>query len=96
MRRNNEAVGKPRSGVVERGKGFLKVLAVLLLVSAICAWIALGISLYLSVERGTLVTLAIVAAVATEALFWVAAALLGIPIVEARKRIWRRSTGGRA
>ena len=38
MRRNNEAVGKPRSGVVGRGKGFLQVLSVLLLVAAICAW----------------------------------------------------------
>jgi len=82
-----------KSGVLTRGKGFLKVLAVLLLVAAVAAWISLGIGLYLDVERGTRLTLAIVAAVATEALFWTTAALLGVSVVEARKRIWRKITG---
>ncbi|MBD3837744.1 hypothetical protein [Brevundimonas sp.] len=82
-----------KPGVLTRGKGFLKVLAVLLLVAAVAAWISLGIGLYLDVERGTRLTLAIVAAVATEALFWTTAALLGVSVVEARKRIWRKITG---
>lgn len=82
-----------KPGVLIRGKGFLKVLAVLLLVAAVTAWISLGIGLYLDVERGTRLTLAIVAAVATEALFWTTAALLGVSVVEARKRIWRKITG---
>lgn len=82
-----------KPGVLTRGKGFMKVLAVLLLVAAVAAWISLGIGLYLDVERGTRLTLAIVAAVATEALFWTTAALLGVSVVEARKRIWRKITG---
>lgn len=82
-----------KPGVLTRGKGFLKVLAVLLLVAAVAAWVSLGIGLYLDVGRGTRLTLAIVAAVATEALFWTTAALLGVSVVEARKRIWRRITG---
>ncbi len=82
-----------KPGVLTRGKGFLKVLAVLLLVAAVAAWISLGVGLYLDVERGTRLTLAIVAAVATEALFWTTAALLGVSVVEARKRIWRKITG---
>ena len=68
-------------GVLSRGKGFLKVLAVLLLVAAVAAWAALGIGLYLGVERGTRLILAIVAAVTTEALFWTVAALLGVSVV---------------
>lgn len=83
----------PKKGVLTRGKGFLKVLAILLLVGAICAWIGLGIGLYLDVDRGARITLAIVAAVTTEALFWTTAALLGVSVVEARKRIWRKITG---
>ncbi len=82
-----------KPGVLTRGTGFLKVLAVLLLVAAVAAWVSLGIGLYLDVERGTRLTLAIVAAVATEALFWTTAALLGVSVVEARKRIWRKITG---
>lgn len=91
-----ETAPAAKSGVLTRGKGFLKVLAVLLLVGAVGAWISLGIGLYLDVERGTRLTLAVVAALATEALFWTAAALLGVSVVEARKRIWRRITGRKA
>ncbi len=86
-------VETPKKGVLTRGKGFLKALALLLLVGAICAWIGLGIGLYLDVDRGARITLAIVAAVTTEALFWTTAALLGVSVVEARKRIWRKITG---
>jgi hypothetical protein len=82
-----------KPGVLSRGKGFLEVLAVLLLVAAVAAWAALGIGLYLGVERGTRLILAIMAAVTTEALFWTVAALLGVSVVEARKRIWRKITG---
>ncbi|WEK39052.1 MAG: hypothetical protein P0Y50_10890 [Candidatus Brevundimonas colombiensis] len=83
---------KARSGVLTRGKGLLKLLAGLLAVAAVCAWGSLGIGLYLDVDRGARITLAIVAAVSTEALFWTVAALLGVSVVEARKRIWRRIT----
>lgn len=84
---------KPKAGVLTRGKGFLKVLAGLLLVAAVGAWISLGIGLYLDVDKGARLTLAIVAAVSTEALFWTVAALLGVSVVEARKRIWKTITG---
>ena len=88
-----ETMESPKKGMLGRGKGFLKVLALLLLVGAICAWIGLGVGLYLDVDRGARITLVLVAAVTTEALFWTTAALLGVSVVEARKRIWRRITG---
>ena len=88
-----ETASAAKPGVLTRSKGFLKVLAVLLLVGAVAAWISLGIGLYLDVSRGARLTLAVVAALATEALFWTVAALLGVSVVEARKRIWRKITG---
>lgn len=94
--REDDAVGEPKPGVLKRGKGLLKMLAVLLLIAAVCSWIALAVGLYLDVGRGARVTLAILAALGTEALFWVTAALLGVSVVEARKRIWWRITGRRA
>lgn len=84
---------KPKAGALNRGKGILKVLAWGLLGLAVCGWVAFGIGLYLDVDRGLRLGLALVAAVATEALFWTVAALLGVSVVEARKRIWHRITG---
>lgn len=89
----DKAQSAAKPGVLKRGKGFLKVLALLLLVAAVCGWIGLGLGLYLDVDRSARLTLAIVAAVTTEALFWTVAALLGVSVVEARKRIWRKITG---
>ena len=55
---------------------------------------------FLNKGRRFFITLAVivgVAAVATEALFWSVAAALGLSVLEARKRIWRKITGrGRA
>jgi CHASE2 domain-containing sensor protein len=82
----------PTSGV-RNGRKFLWTLAALLGVCAVCGWIALGVGLYLGVERGTRLILAVVAAVATEATFWISAAAFGVSVFEARKRIWRRITG---
>ena len=79
---------------VRRSRKFLWALASLLAVCAIGAWVSLGVGLYLDVERSTRLILAIVAAVATEVLFWTCAAALGVSVFEARKRIWRRITGG--
>jgi hypothetical protein len=59
----------------------------------VCGWVSLGVGLYLDVPKGTRLILAVVAAVATEALFWTCAAALGVSVFEARKRIWRRITG---
>lgn len=78
---------------VRRSRKFLWALAVLFGVCAIGAWVSLGVGLYLDVERSTRLILAVVAAVATEVLFWTCAAALGVSVFEARKRIWRRITG---
>ena len=88
-----ETAPAAKLGVLSRGKGFLKGLAVVLLGGALAAWNSLGIGLYLDVSKGARLTLAVVAALATEALFWTTAALLGVSVVEARKRIWRKITG---
>jgi len=52
-------------------------------------WLALGIGLVLDTPRNTLIVLVTVAAVATEGLFWLAAAVLGVTVFQARHRIWR-------
>lgn len=83
----------PPSGAVRKGRKFLWTLAALVAVCAVCGWIALGVGLYLDVERNTRLILAVVAAVSTEALFWICAAALGVSVFEARKRIWRKITG---
>lgn len=88
-----ETLRSPKSGLAARGSAFLKVLAALILVVAVCGWISLGVGLYLDVDRGTKFILAIVAAVATEALFWTVAALLGVSVFRARAWIWRKITG---
>ena len=80
-------------GVLSRGKALLKILAIGLLALAIAAWISLGVGLYVGVDKGIRIALAVAAAVTTEGLFWTVAALLGVSVVEARKRIWRTLTG---
>lgn len=89
----NETQPVRPEGGLKGGRKFLAVLAGLLAVTAVCAWIALGVGLYLDVERSTRLVLAIVAALATEALFWTAAAFLGVSVVQARVKIWRAITG---
>lgn len=88
-----DTVPARKPGFLTRSRGLLKGLVMVLAVVAVVAWVALGVGLYLDVERGLKLGLAIGAAVATEALFWTAAALLGVSVVEARKRIWRFITG---
>ena len=83
-------------GLLTRGKGLLKALAIGLLALAIAAWISLGVGLYVGVDKGIRIALAVAAAVTTEGLFWTVAALLGVSVVEARKRIWRTLTGRKA
>jgi fructose-specific phosphotransferase system IIC component len=76
-----------------KSRRFLWMLAGLIGVCAVCGWVSLGVGLYLDVPKGTRLILAVVAAVATEALFWTCAAALGVSVFEARKRIWRKITG---
>jgi ribosomal protein L13E len=82
-----------KKSVLKRGRGFLIGLSIAVGVAALAAWIALGAGLYMDVSRQTRIILAVVAAVATEALFWSVAATLGLSVFEARKRIWRKITG---
>jgi cytochrome c biogenesis protein CcdA len=91
------AAAPEKQSVLKRGRGFLIALSIAVGVAAVAAWIALGVGLYLDVSRQTRLILVVVAAVATEALFWSIAATLGLSVLEARKRIWRKITGrGRA
>ena len=86
-----------KKSILKKGRGFLIGLSIVVGVAAVAAWVALGVGLYLDVSRQTRIILAVVAAVATEALFWSIAATLGLSVLEARKRIWRKITGrGRA
>lgn len=87
------ATAPERKSALKKGRGFLIALSIAIGVAAIAAWIALGVGLYLDVSRQTRIILAVVAAVATEALFWSVAATLGLSVLEARKRIWRKITG---
>ena len=82
-----------KKSVLKKGRGFLIALSIVVGVAAVAAWIALGVGLYMDVSRQTRIILAVVAAVATEALFWSVAATLGLSVFEARKRIWRKITG---
>jgi len=83
--------------ILKKGRGFLIALSIAVGLAAVAAWIALGVGVYMDVSRQTRIILAVVAAVATEALFWSIAATLGLSVLEARKRIWRKITGrGRA
>ena len=91
------AAATEKKSILKKGRGFLIALSIAIGVAAVAAWIALGVGLYLDVSRQTRLILVVVAAVATEALFWSVAAALGLSVLEARKRIWRKITGrGRA
>lgn len=54
----------------------------------VIAWVALAIGLLSGVGFNARLVLVTVAAFATEGLFWLAAALLGISVFEARHAIW--------
>lgn len=88
-----EPPAAPAGTGMRRSRRFLWTLAGLVAVVAVCGWISLFVGLGLGVGRETRLILAVVAAVSSEALFWIAAAALGVSVFEARKRIWRRITG---
>lgn len=62
-------------------------------VVCVLAWIALAIGLVMDVDRGTRLILVTIAAVATEGLVWLSAALLGLRVFEARQHLWRKLRG---
>ena len=82
-----------KPGLLKKGRKFMWSLVIALAIAAVVAWIALGIGLYMGVEFKPRLILAVAAALTTEGLFWTTAAALGVSVVEARKRIWRRITG---
>ncbi|MBU1187981.1 MAG: hypothetical protein KKC01_03020 [Gammaproteobacteria bacterium] len=55
-------------------------------------WLALGIGWVMDTTRNTLIVLVTATAVATEGLFWLAAAVLGVTVFQARRKIWRWMT----
>jgi hypothetical protein len=77
-----------------RSKGKKGVLAV---GGAIClvAWATFLISMAVGVGTAAQIVLLSVALVATEALFWVAAALLGITVVQLRRKLLGKFLPGR-
>jgi hypothetical protein len=60
------------------------------LVLCLLCWIALGVGLYLGAGTGVRLGLATAAALSSEAVVWVAAAVLGLRLFEARRELWRR------
>lgn len=59
------------------------------LLAFLASWIAVGVGYVMHVEKSTWVVLVVIAAFATEGLFWCVAFMLGMGLVEARKKIWR-------
>jgi hypothetical protein len=55
----------------------------------LASWIAVGVAYVMHVDKSTWVTLVVIAAFASEGLFWCVAFMLGVGIVEARNRIWQ-------
>lgn len=60
------------------------------LAAFLASWIAVGVGYVIGVEKSTWVVLVVIAAFASEGLFWCVAFMLGLGIVDARKKIWRR------
>jgi hypothetical protein len=59
------------------------------LAAFLASWIAVGVAYLIHVDKSTWVVLVVIAAVASEGLFWCVAFMLGVGIVEARNKIWR-------
>jgi len=58
----------------------------------VAAWAACLVGYFYGVDTAQWVVLVTIAAVATEALVWCAAAALGITVFQARKNIWQTMT----
>src|SRR5690606_2912955 len=83
------AAARARPDLIRRGRGFFWLLSAVVGAAAVAAWGAVAVGYWLGVSRATWVILVVVAAVATEGLFWSVAAALGLSVLDARKRIWR-------
>ncbi|MEL6449286.1 MAG: hypothetical protein AAFQ62_15235 [Pseudomonadota bacterium] len=58
-------------------------------VVVLLAWLSLGVALTLNVSREILFVWVTAVALVTEAAIWLAAASLGVAVVQARQRIWQ-------
>jgi hypothetical protein len=67
---------------------------VLGIAGAVClaSWIGVGVGVALDADKPVRVVLVVIAAFATEGLFWSIAAVLGVSVVQARKQIWAKLT----
>jgi hypothetical protein len=54
----------------------------------LASWLAVGVGYLVGVDKSTWVVLVVIAACASEGLFWCVAFMLGVGIVEARNKIW--------
>lgn len=54
----------------------------------VAAWTAVAIGYALGVDMKVWTTLVVLAAFATEALIWSLAAMLGLSVLQARRKIW--------
>ncbi len=68
--------------------GFKKLLVIGAGLACALAWIGLAAGLVVGVGTPLRVVLVTAAAVTTEVLFWAVALLLGLKVVEARRKIW--------
>ncbi len=59
----------------------------------IAAWAATAVVFLLEFPQGVRYGALFIAAIATEGIFWAAAIVLGVSVVESRQRIWRWMTG---
>lgn len=83
---NSEEFAKPASPLNRPKRWLLLGGGMLCLIS----WIALAVGIHMDVASNTLIVLATFTALATEGLFWLAAAIFGITVFQARRRICGR------
>jgi membrane protein YdbS with pleckstrin-like domain len=62
---------------------------------AVCgaAWIAVAVGYFIGVGLATWTVLVTIAAVSIEVMFWALAVMLGLTVIQARRKIWRWMTG---
>jgi hypothetical protein len=53
------------------------------------AWAAVAVTYFLGFKVGAWTVIVTIAALTTEAAFWVSAAVLGVTVIQARNDIWR-------
>jgi len=58
--------------------------------ACLLSWVALAVAMALDADTATVLVLATLAALTTEGTVWLAAALLGVSLYQARRRLWDR------